>query len=97
MTKGCVKDVSRKFQDVLRYFLVCSMYVSIGCFKRASRVFQGYFMERGCSGLSHLVTKVLLVVLLQEDITDRDLKKSRPWYTCDLSLHQVSAMSVHYF
>ena len=26
-----------------------------------------------------------------------DLKNSSPWYTCDLSLHRVSAMSVHYF
>ena len=46
--------------------------------------------------MSPLVTKLFLVVLIHKNITQLDLKKSRPWYTCDLSLHQVSAMSVHY-
>ena len=54
-------------------------------------------MKRGCCIRSPLVTKLYEVVLLREDLTQRDLKNSRPWYTCDLSLHRVSAMSVHYF
>ena len=42
------------------------------------------------------MTKLFEVVLLHGDITQRDLKNSSPWYTCDLSPHQVSAMLVHY-
>ena len=46
---------------------------------------------------SPMVTKLLQVLLLLEDITQRDRIKSSPWYTCNISWHQVSAMSVHYF
>ena len=53
--------------------------------------------KRGCCIRSPLATKLLHVVLFCEDNTQRDLKKSSPWYTCDLSLHRVSAMSVHCF
>ena len=51
-------------------------------------------------GLLHcitLVTKLLHIVLFHEDITQPDLKSSSPWYKCDLRLHRVSAMLVHYF
>ena len=64
---------------------------------------EGHFFEggmvpthqRGCSIRSPWATKLLQVV--HEDITLLDLKKSSPRYTFDLSRHQVSAMSVHYF
>ena len=45
--------------------------------------------QRGCCIRSPLATKLLHVLLFLEDNTQRDLKNSSPWYTCDLSLHQV--------
>ena len=54
-------------------------------------------LQRGCCIRSLLVTKFFEVVLLHEDITQRDLKNSSPWYTCGLGPPQVLAMSVHYF
>ena len=51
-------------------------------------------------GLLHyvtLATKFLHVFLFHEDITQKDLKNSRLWYTCGLSPHRVLAISVHYF
>ena len=53
--------------------------------------------KRGCCIRSPLVTKLFEVVVLHEDITQRDLKNSSHWCTCDLSPHRVLAMSVHYF
>ena len=44
-----------------------------------------------------LATKLFEVVLLHKDITQLEQKNSSPWYTCDQSLHRVSAISVHYF
>ena len=46
---------------------------------------------------SPLATKLLHIVLYQDDITQPDLKKSSPWRTCDLSLYKVTAIFVHYF
>ena len=54
-------------------------------------------MERGCCIRSPFVTKLFEVVLLHEDIAQRELKNPSPWYTCDLSPPQVSDMSVHCF
>ena len=56
------------------------------------------FVTKGAVELGQLlVTKLFETVLLHEDITQLEQKNSSPWYTCDLSLHQVSAMYVHYF
>ena len=55
---------------------------------------------RATKGLMHyltLATKHFEVVLLRKDITQLEQKNSSPWYTCDQSLHRVSAISVHYF
>ena len=49
-------------------------------------------VQRGCCIRSPLVTKLFEVVLLHEDVTQLEQKKSRPWYTCGLSPHRVSAM-----
>ena len=62
-----------------------------------SKEFSTIKWKRGWCIRSPLVTKLFEVVLLSEDVTQRDLKNSSSWCTCDLSLHQVSAMSVHYF
>ena len=56
-----------------------------------------YIVQRGCCIRSPLVTKLFEVVLFREDVTQRELKNSSHWNTCDLSPHRVSAMSVHYF
>ena len=37
------------------------------------------------------------VRLFHRSKTEGSKKKSSPWYTCELSLYQVSAISVHYF
>ena len=57
----------------------------------------GHTIQRGYCIRSPLVTKHFEVVILHEDITQRDLKNSRPWYICDISSHLVLAMSVNYF
>ena len=55
--------------------------------------------QRGCCIRSPLATKLLHGVLFPEDITQQDLKNLALGiqFTCDKKLHQVSAMSVHYF
>ena len=53
--------------------------------------------QRGCCIMSALATQLLHIILFHDDIMQLDLKKFSPWYTCDTSLHRVSAISVHYF
>ena len=72
---------------------------ALASFESSEALFSPYFWseKRGCCIRSPLVTKLFEVVLLHEDVTQPELKKSSPLYTCDLSLHRVSALSVHYF
>ena len=47
-------------------------------------------LERGCCVISPLVTKLFLVVLLHKDVTQRDLKKSRPYVIYNTPLLLIS-------
>ena len=72
--------------------------VRIQALKKGIYIFQTKFsVQRGCCIRSPLARKLLHVFLFHEDNTQRDLNNSSPWYACDLSLHWVSAMYVHYF
>ena len=71
------------------------MYVSLA--DESWWILHSNSQQRGCCIRSPLATKLLHTVLFREDITQLEQKNSSPWYTCDLSLHQVSAISVHYF
>ena len=73
------------------------MSSSIKCHLQSNVVFYQMLssIKRGCCIRSPLATKLFEVVLLHEDITQRDLKNSSPW--CDKSVHHVLVISVHYF
>ena len=110
--RSCINhlNISMTLKGLLHYVTLCFGYKNVarrhidGGRPHWTDILKGLlrhiFVEmgqRGCCIRSPLAAKLLHVVLFHDYITQPDIKKSSPFHTCDLSLHWVSAMSVHYF